>query len=81
MGYLSLLAGLHHLLVLMVLLKVRLKLQLAAGEAVTFDYAAELLRTAERRLTQLSFPRESAAVLEVMLTSPSRVERLVGLLR
>lgn len=81
MGYLSLLAGLHHLLLLIVLLKLRLKLQLAAGEPVTFEYAAELLRTAERRLTQLSFSRDSVAVLEVMLTSPSRMERLVALLR
>lgn len=81
MGYLSLLSGLHHLLLLVVLLKLRLKLQLAAGEPLTFPFVAELLRTAERRLTQLSFSRDSVAVLEVMLTSSSRMERLVALLR
>lgn len=81
MGYLSLLSGLHHLLLIVVMLKLRLKLAAAGGAEVTFEYAAEMVRTAERRLTQLSFPAESVAVMEVLLTSPSRVERLASLIR
>jgi Fe-S-cluster containining protein len=79
MGYLSLLAGLHHLLLIVVMLKLRMKLEVCQGNPLTFEYAAELVRSTERRLTQLSFPRDSVAVLEVLLTSPSRVERLASL--
>lgn len=81
MGYLSLLSGLHHLLAVVVMLKVRMKLEISSGNPLTFEYAAELVRSTERRLTQLSFPRDSAAVLEVLLTSPSRIERLASLVR
>lgn len=78
--HLSLLAGLHHLRTLSVLLKLKFKqFALLNDKEIDFEHAAEYVRCLERRLTQLDISRESQAVLEVLLSSPSRQERIDSL--
>jgi len=80
-GYnnLSLIAGLHHLLIVVTLAKVTMKHKMAQveDERQTLSSLAELIRTLERRLTVASLSRESTALLEVLITSPRRLERLL----
>jgi hypothetical protein len=78
-AHLSLLAGLHHLFFVVALIRMQLKLRAGAGKPVEFWDVAELLRTCERRMTQMDFSRESSAILEVLLASPARLERLKNL--
>jgi Fe-S-cluster containining protein len=75
-AHLSLLAGVHHLFFVVAL--IRLQLKLRAVEGGTFDFwdVAELLRTCERRMTQMNFSRESCSFLEILLLSPARLERV-----
>ncbi len=74
---LSLLAGLHHLLFLLVIVRLKIKMTLLreGRDCLSMLELAEMVRTLERRLTQVSFSRESSAVLEVLLLSPERAER------
>lgn len=78
---LSVLAGIHHLLVLIVLVRLRLKLSaLTHGQSKpSFLETVEIVRTLEQRLTQVSLSKESAVILEVLLTSPERMQRLLFL--
>ncbi len=84
-NYLSAVAGLHHVVILACLLRIRLKLELLSrnlGNPSDDDYLALLAedtRALERRLTVASFSREAIAMLEVLLLSPKRVERLLEL--
>lgn len=76
--HLSLISGLHHLMHLEVLLRLKLKCILLSNGASTlsiFDLA-ELVRTMERRLTQLQLSDKSIAGLEVLLPSLERAGRL-----
>jgi Fe-S-cluster containining protein len=82
-GYngLSLLAGLHHLLTAVAIARLIFKhqncLKLSVSDQTTV--AAELIRTLERRLTVARLSRQSAAMLEVLLTSPTRMERVLSM--
>ena len=79
--HLSLIAGLHHLQLLRVLLGLKLKQEILRNPetALTFERAAEIVRTLERRLTQLDLSRESVSVLEILCSSAERVERTLSL--
>lgn len=75
--HLSLLSGLNHLRAMYILFRLKMKhlLCTASGE-LTFELSCELVRTLERRLTQLDLSRESLSLLEVLLASPSRQDRM-----
>lgn len=79
--HLSLLAGVHHLQILYVLLRLKLKqlLLLNARDSLNFEHLSELMRCLDRRLTQLDLSPASLSVLEVMLSSRQRFERLAFL--
>ncbi len=78
---LSLIAGVHHLATLIAMLRFRIKFMVVReqGRRPDFYQVAEILRALERRLTQVYFSREATATLEVLLTSPARVERILSL--
>lgn len=78
-AHLSLLAGLHHLYFLVALIRMQLKQQILSGKQIEFRDVAELLRTCERRMSQMNFSRETCTVLEILLSSPSRLERVRSL--
>lgn len=84
-NYLSVVAGIHHLSVLSCLLRIRLKLELLRnkvsnpGDFDCFATLAEEARLLERRLTVAYFSQETIAMLEILLLSPQRVERLISL--
>jgi Fe-S-cluster containining protein len=74
----SLLSGLNHLRTLHVLLRLKLKqeISLQAIKEPSLEHMAELIRTMERRLTQLELSPQSQAMLEVMFCSLQRQERI-----
>jgi len=86
-NFLSIVSGLHHLTILVCLLRLRLKLDLITGQLERADLESpraiarltEHIRLLERRLTICNFSRESVAMLEVFCASPDRVERVVTL--
>lgn len=85
-NYFSVIAGIHHLAILICLLRIRLKLELMhrgianrADDADVLSIVMEDTRTLERRLTVSSFGQESIAMLEILLLSPQRVERIVSI--
>jgi hypothetical protein len=84
-NYLSVVAGIHHLSVLICLLRIRLKLELLHNKVsnpADFDCFTTLVEDArllERRLTVACFSQEAIATLEILLLSPQRVERLISL--
>lgn len=79
-GYISLLAGLHHLVVLVSLVRMKLKMdKLLLNQEPSFERAAELVRGMERRLTVATLSRESTAILEVLLAGSQRAERIASL--
>lgn len=80
-GHLSIIAGLHHLHLLVSLLRLKMKLTILQGGTLSLYDVAELIRTVERQLTQLSMSKETSAVMEVLLSSPSRIERVWHLAR
>lgn len=75
--HLSWLAGLHHLYIIGLLLRLKLK-QMLSGPAheLRFDSFCEILRVLERRLTQLDLSGASLSCLEVFLSSRRRLERI-----
>ncbi|MBX9686611.1 MAG: YkgJ family cysteine cluster protein [Candidatus Obscuribacterales bacterium] len=79
--HLSLLAGLHHLTTLHVILRLKIKqwMLLNDADAISFLELAELLRKLERRLTQLDLSAQSQSMLEVLLCSPVRQQRILFL--
>jgi Fe-S-cluster containining protein len=79
-GGLSLLSGFHHLIVLVALVRIHLKLASIAGiDVADFNWQLEQIRLLERRLTVIRLSRESHAIMEVLLQSPSRIERILSL--
>jgi Fe-S-cluster containining protein len=78
-NHLSLIAGLHHLVFLIALVRIKVKLLRLSGEELSIANLAELVRVLERRLTNARFSRESTVILEVLLSSPSRIERIQAL--
>lgn len=74
----SLIAGMHHLRTLQILLRLKIKqsLCLSSKTKADFELACELVRTMERRLTQLDLSAQSVAMLEVMLSSVERQTRI-----
>lgn len=82
-NFLSLLAGLHHLTVIVALVRLILKLERLCGaelnEENQFERVTEMVRVIERRLTIATYSSEAVAMLEVLLSSPARVERLISL--
>lgn len=79
-SYISLMAGLHHLAVLVSLVRMKLKMdKLLLNEEPRFERAAELIRGMERRLTVATLSRESTAILEVLLAGTQRPERIASL--
>lgn len=76
-AHLSLLAGVHHLLAVVALVRMHAK---AVGANSLFE-VGEILRTVERRMSQMNFSRESCAMLEILLCSASRAERVHELAR
>jgi Fe-S-cluster containining protein len=78
-AHLSLLAGIHHLIMLTVLLRLYTRAaEVETGEVTFWDFA-EIVRTLERRLTQMNFSKESCVVLEILLSSPARATRMVNM--
>lgn len=84
-NYLSVTAGIHHLALLVCLLRIRLKLELLHRKVSTptesdcLAILAEDTRTLERRLTISTFGQETIAMLEILLLSPQRLERILSL--
>ena len=79
-GGLSLISGFHHLIVLVALVRIHLKLASIAGiDSSDFSWQVEQIRMLERRLTVASLSREAHAILEVLLQSPARIERILSL--
>ncbi|MBS2003961.1 MAG: YkgJ family cysteine cluster protein [Cyanobacteria bacterium SZAS LIN-5] len=79
-GGLSLLSGYHHLIVLVALVRIHLKMaNISAVDTSDFQWQLEQIRMLERRLTVASLSREAHAILEVLLQSPARVERILSL--
>jgi len=80
---LSLVAGFHHLILLVALLRIKIKVRLIESKqdpsTVDFVTVCELVRTLERALTIVNFGRDSQAALEVLLTSPARIDRILTL--
>jgi Fe-S-cluster containining protein len=81
LAHLSAVAGIHHLFFVIAIARLNLKLLILAGGEVTFETAAEVVRTIERRLSQMNFSPKSSAALEVLLSSPSRLPRVAALVR
>lgn len=75
--HLSLLSGIHHLIMLQILIRLKVKEQhLRTGlTELEFTDFAEIIRSLEQRLTQLKLSAEAKATLEVLLTSPQRANR------
>ena len=83
-GELSLLAGLHHLLFVVSLARICLKIKFADPACILkpgaerFQFGAELVRILERRLTIARYSREASTIMEVLLSSPSRIQRILS---
>lgn len=79
-GGLSLLSGFHHLVVLVALVRIHFKLAAITGiDTTDFNWQVEQIRMLERRLTVTNLSREAHAILEVLLQSPARIERILSL--
>lgn len=80
---LSLIAGLNHLSTIVSLVRIVLKLENVSarklGSAITFEEVAECVRILERRLTVSKYSRETKTMLEVLLSSSDRAERIAAL--
>jgi Fe-S-cluster containining protein len=88
LAHLSVMAGFHHLGVLIALLKIKLKClnwersKTGSGlMTMAFDFTeiAELVRALERRLTSARHSTEASTILQVLLESPQRFERIISL--
>lgn len=79
-GGLSLLSGYHHLVVLVALMRIHFKMATICGaDTSDFQWQLEQVRMLERRLTVAGLSREAHAILEVLLQSPARIERILSL--
>ncbi len=77
----SVLAGVHFLLVLVSLIRLKIKTLCITQQRQNLDgkEIAEIVRAVERRSTQISFSAEQAKVLELILTSSERAQRILSL--
>lgn len=76
---LSVLSGVNHLLILICLIRIKLKAaRVGPSGPAQIERVAELVRTLERRLTVTRLSRESGTILEVLLASPSRLQRILS---
>lgn len=75
-AHLSLIAGIQHLFMLVALIRLQAKMVKLQKGAVEFWDVAEIIRTLERRMTQMNFSKESCTVLEIILPAASRPERI-----
>ena len=57
----------------------QLKMRAMQGEKIDLISVAEIVRMMERRLTQAVFSRETSAVLEILLRSNERLERIISI--
>ncbi len=75
---LSLVAGLNHLSTIVSLVRIVLKLKKIANSElpITFEETAECVRLLERRLTVASFSKQTKTMLEVLLSSQERSQRI-----
>ncbi len=74
---LSLLSGLHHLLIVVLLLRLGSRcFDCGDDENRAFILACELVRTMEMRLTDVRYSPQSTMILEVLLSSPTRARRV-----
>lgn len=77
---LSLIAGLNHLSLIISLVRIVVKLRNVAAETpgneIPFEELAEVLRKLERRLTVANFSAQAKTILEVLLSSSARSERV-----
>jgi Fe-S-cluster containining protein len=88
LAHLSVIAGFHHLGVLIALLRIKLKClnweRSDGGTSQTvasFDLTeiSELVRALERRLTSARHSTEASSILQVLLESPQRFARIISL--
>ncbi len=86
LAHLSLIAGFHHLGLLISLLRIKLKclqVERAGGPQSSsnfeFNEIAELVRALERRLTSARHSTAASSILQVLLESPQRFERIISL--
>lgn len=80
---LSVLGGIHHLFWLIALVKFKAKMRCISQKRTRLDFQewAELIRMLERRLTRVTYSSESTFALEVLITSPERLARILTLSR
>jgi Fe-S-cluster containining protein len=80
---LSVLGGIHHLLWLIALIRLKAKILCISQERTRLDFQewAEIVRTLERRLTRVTYSAESTFALEILITSPERVGRILTIAR
>ncbi len=78
---LSLLAGFNHLIVLVSLVRLKVKMMAQSQQLNTLGFfaVAEIVRALDRQLSQAALSKQSVAVLEVLLSSPERIERIFAL--
>jgi Fe-S-cluster containining protein len=74
-AHLSVLSGIHHLFVLVALIRLKIKARMLNKQPCSFVDIAEIVRTLERRLTQMNFGNISCTVLEILLSS-RRLDRI-----
>lgn len=80
LGHFSMLAGIHHLFYIIAIAHLHLKRLKLQGATIDLLAAAETIRTIERRLTQMNYSQQTSAILEVLMSSPSRLARIRKLL-
>lgn len=78
-GHLSLISGIHHLAFVITLIRLAAKQMKLRKVSVDLVNVAEILRTIERRMTQVDLSAEACAAMEVLFTSPSRLQRIAFL--
>ena len=78
-GHLSVISGVHHLTFIVALIRLAAKKLKIQKGSVEFVDVAEIIRTVERRMTQVDLSAESCAAMEVLFSSPSRLARLAFL--
>ncbi len=77
----SVLGGIHHLLWLIALVKLKAKMRCISQKRTKLEFQewADLIRMLERRLTRVTYSSESTFALEVLITSPERLARILTL--
>ncbi len=80
---LSFVAGLYHLILIILIVKLEFKLVIRSinynipDANDLFSILVEIIRNTERKYTILAYSRQTCALLEVLLTCPKRIDRLI----